>query len=337
MADSVLEMSDDEIMNMSNPPELDETKDTQPIEENEQELTGNEQNEQEIEESSPYEEDIDNSPDNSDNIQSNDNEQQEPDYEGFYKRVMAPFKANGKQYNLKNADEVISLMQKGVDYTRKTQDIARYKKSIAMLERANLLNEHQISFFIDLMNGNQEAIRKLLKDKEIDTFDLPSEDEPINYVEGANIISDAQLAIQDITRDIVSQQGGNAFLQEVFNYDEASKQRVFEEPQILQVLFNQKQNGIYDAIVNEMERQRILGQIPPGIPFIAAYKVIGDMLYKGKGNKPLARKPAITSNQLNNSQRAKSAGLTRFSSRTAKASNNFLKMSDEEFLKQFGE
>ena len=355
MSNSVLEMSDEEIMNMNNPPELDETEDTeqkQQLEETEDSGQLTEDNVNEVEEQeSELEDNSQNTSiynNNSDTIQSinNNNNTETPDYESFYKKVMAPFKANGKEYNLKNADEVISLMQKGVDYTRKTQDIARYKKSIAMLERANLLDQNQISFFIDLMNGDQEAIRKLLKDKNIDTFDLPSDDEPINYVEGAHNITDEQMVFQDTVRDISSQQGGGEFLQQVMGFDATSKQKVFAEPQLLKALFSNKQAGVYDTIVEEMERQRILGHIPDDVPFIAAYKVIGDMLYKGGNkssgrngsyNQPLTRRPAITSNRLNNSQRARSAGITRSSTKTVRTSTDYLKMSDEEFLKQFGE
>lgn len=365
MSKTVYEMSDDEIMDMSNPPEIDETKGTVEEQENQEqqedtptnveesnvsEEVENTEDTSDEEESPIYEENTeidDNSDENSDTIQKDTNNKT-PNYEEFYKRVMAPFKANGKTIQLNSTEEAIALMQKGVDYTRKMQDIARYRKPMLMLERANLLNEDQISFFIDLVNGDQEAIRKLLKDKNIDAFSLPSEDEPINYVAGAHKISDDQINFKEQLDSIASQPKGVEFLKEVNDYDQQSKDHIYKEPRILQALYQQKQGGLYDKIVEEIERQRILGQIPDNVPFLIAYNTIGNKLFgQGSNNQqsrnglatqqPLTRKPAITSNRLNNSQRAKSAGLTRTSNRSVGRTKNPLEMSDEEFLKQFGE
>lgn len=365
MSKTVYEMSDDEIMDMSNPPETDETKNTVEEQENQEqqedtstnveesnvpEKVENIEDTPEEEESPIYEENKeidDNSDENSDTIQKDTNNKT-PNYEEFYKRVMAPFKANGKTIQLNSTEEAIALMQKGVDYTRKMQDIARYRKPMLMLERANLLNEDQISFFIDLVNGDQEAIRKLLRDKNIDAFSLPSEDEPINYVAGAHKISDDQINFKEQLDNIATQPKGVEFLKEVNDYDQQSKDHIYKEPRILQALYQQKQGGLYDKIVEEIERQRILGQIPDNVPFLIAYNTIGNKLFgQGSNNQqsrnglatqqPLTRKPAITSNRLNNSQRAKSAGLTRTSNRSVGRTKNPLEMSDEEFLKQFGE
>lgn len=367
MSKTVYEMSDDEIMDMSNPPETDETKGTVEEEQENQEqqediptnieesneseeVEDTSDNEVNEEESPIYEENKeidDNSDENSDTIQKDTNNKT-PNYEEFYKRVMAPFKANGKSIQLNSAEEAIALMQKGVDYTRKMQDIARYRKPMLMLERANLLNEDQISFFIDLVNGDQEAIRKLLKDKNIDAFSLPSEDEPINYVAGSHKISDDQINFKEQIDNIATQPKGVEFLKEVNEYDQQSKDHIYKEPRILQALYQQKQGGLYDKIVEEIERQRILGQIPDNVPFLIAYNTIGNKLFgQGSNNQqsrnglatqqPLTRKPAITSNRLNNSQRAKSAGLIRTSNRSVGRTKNPLEMSDEEFLKQFGE
>lgn len=354
MAKDVTEMSDEEIMQLKNPPEMDETEDTSAEQEQqdqedtsnveEQQLEENSQNEEELQQSSPFNQNVDNFDNNSDTIQ-NDENKEAIDYEGFYKKVMAPFKANGKLYNLKNADEVISLMQKGVDYTRKTQDISRVKKLIAMLERANLTDENQISFFIDLMSGNQEAIRKLLKDKNIDAFSLPSEEEPINYVGGSHNISSEELFFEDTVKDIADQDGGRDFLKDYSNiYDKETRAQLYSNPNLLKGLFSNKQSGVYDKIVGEIDRLRVLGQIPENVPFIAAYNVVGKMLFGDNNqnsrngyNQPISRRPATTSTKLNNSNKAKSASITRSSPTANNASMDaILNLSDDEFMQRFG-
>lgn len=351
MSTDILDMSDDEIMNMSNPPQLDETpentQESDGLSSNSDNSLQYDANAQELESNNEYNEENPNyTTETSDKIENQDNNDT-PNYEEFYKTVMAPFKANGRMVQLNNAQEVISLMQKGTDYTRKTQDLARYKKPLLMLEKAKLLDEDNVSFYIDLMNGNQEAIRKLLKDKNIDAFSLPSDEEPINYIPGGNKVSDIEVSIDDSIKSIAAKPYGNSFLADVSNYDDATKSYIGQDPRILEVLFQQKQQGVYDRIVAEVERQKLIGNISPNTPFVEAYYNVGMMLrqqgYNQQGRnglntlQPLTRRPAITPSNLNNSQRARAAGITRTSSQVRQAIKNPLSMSDEEFLKQFGE
>ena len=355
MSTDILDMSDDEIMNMSNPPQLDETpENTQESDElpsnsgSSLQYDATTQELGQIDENSTENDVIDENNDQTSDKIENQNNNDTPNYEEFYKTVMAPFKANGRMVQLNNAQEVISLMQKGTDYTRKTQDLARYKKPLLMLEKAKLLDEDNVSFYIDLMNGNQEAIRKLLKDKNIDTFSLPSDEEPINYVPGPNTVSDIEIALDDTVRDIESKPYGNSFINDVYRYDTRSKTYISQDPRIMEVLFQQKQSGVYDKIVTEVERQKLIGNISPNTPFIDAYYSVGSMMLRQQGYnqqsrngfntpQPLTRRPAITPSNLDNSQRARAAGITRTSSQARQPIKNPLSMSDEEFLKQFGE
>ncbi len=376
MGKSVHNMSEEEIMGMpdeefmalpeeafkdksedTSSEESDDNLDSGSTEENNQELEEESTNNQDIAESEDNDEDLDNSDelddnseDNSDTIQnSNNNNNRIPDYKGFYKKVMSPFKAGGKTLQLNNADEVISLMQKGIDYTKKTQDLARYRKPMLMLERAELLDEEKISFLIDVEKGNQEAIRKLLKDKNIDAFSLPSEDEPINYQTGSHIIGDNEIRLKEVCDELIATNDGQSFLTEVNNkYDAVSCRHLVEAPELLRTLYHHKQIGAYDDIVSEIDRQRMLGKLDPNVPFIEAYNTIASsMVNQGNvrpnsrnglaGTQPIDRRAAITSNQFNNSQRAKAAGIPRSSSGTARLTKNPLEMSDEEFLKRFGE
>lgn len=355
MSTDILDMSDDEIMNMSNPPQLDETpENTQESDElpsnsgSSLQYDATTQELGQIDENSTENDVIDENNDQTSDKIENQNNNDTPNYEEFYKTVMAPFKANGRMVQLNNAQEVISLMQKGTDYTRKTQDLARYKKPLLMLEKAKLLDEDNVSFYIDLMSGNQEAIRKLLKDKNIDTFSLPSDEEPINYIPGPNTVSDIEIALDDTVRDIESKPYGNSFINDVYRYDTRSKTYISQDPRIMEVLFQQKQSGVYDKIVTEVERQKLIGNISPNTPFIDAYYSVGSMMLRQQGYnqqsrngfntpQPLTRRPAITPSNLDNSQRARAAGITRTSSQARQPIKNPLSMSDEEFLKQFGE
>jgi hypothetical protein len=271
------------------------------------------------------------------------------DYKAFYDRVMAPFNANGKTIKLENADEVISLMQMGANYTKKMQAIQPHKKLIMMLENNNLLDENKLSFLIDLDKKNPEAIKKLLKDANIDPIEVDTS--KVNYRSGSHAVSDQEAALQSAIEDLNARDGGKETLQSVHSWDQASKKVLWENPGLLEVFRQSRVNGVYDRITTEMERRRTLGQLPTETPFLQAYKIVGDELaargafqslspkpqdsgQKPVGTAPVAVRPAgKTPPTKADDNRVKAAASPRTTPRTAVQPVNYLAMSDEEFMK----
>jgi hypothetical protein len=281
------------------------------------------------------------------------------DYEAFYRQVMTPFKANGKQIELRSTDEAIQLMQMGANYTRKMQDMAPHRKTLLMLENNQLLDPDKLSFLIDLNNGNPAAIQKLMKDKGVDPMSIDTEQES-NYLGGNHKVSDEEANFRTTLDELNSNQEGKATLQSINStWDQASKEVLWKEPQLMQVIHEQRESGIYDRISTELNRQRTLGIIPANLPFIDAYKVVGDGMQKagafddlvakqspassGSGAAPVtpaAKEPVATrvvtpKPAVSNSDQASAAAATRSTPREVKQLINPLAMSDEEFLKKF--
>lgn len=279
----------------------------------------------------------------------------EVDYEAFYKQVMAPFKANGKLIQLQSPDEVVQLMQMGANYTKKMQSIQQHKKFLMMLENNGLLDENQISFYIDLHKKDPEAIKKFLKDAKVDPVDLDLSGE-IKYRGGSHAVTDQEANLASAIEELNSTPTGKETLQSVQAWDQASKKVLWDNPELLSVIHSQRENGIYARISAEIERRRVLGQVGPNVPFMQAYRVVGDELqaqgaFKDLAPKttatprsaqpvaprtPVAVRPAKTPATKADDKRVKAAAATR-SSTPAKAATpvNVLAMSDDEFLKQF--
>lgn len=271
----------------------------------------------------------------------------EVNYEDFYKKVMAPFKANGKTISLKSPDEAIQLMQMGANYTRKMQSIAPYRKTLMMLEKAQLLDEDKLSYAIDLLNGNQEAIKKLLKDTKVDPLEFNTEDN-VNYQPGLNNrVSDAEVNFKSTLDDLVSTADGLNTVKEInTNWDEESKGELWKEPRLMNIIHQQKMAGIYDQIADEVNRRKVLGIIPSNIPFIYAYNQVGQEMAQqrqaqsqSKNREPIAVRPAMTKtdNGINNAARVKAAAPTRTAPKSVKPFINPLAMSDEEFMAKYGD
>lgn len=260
------------------------------------------------------------------------------DYKKFYEKIMTPFKANGKLITLKTPEEAIQLMQMGANYTRKMQAIAPYKKTLLMLENNGLLDENKLSFLIDLDKKNPEAIKKLIKDAGIDPMDIDTSTEP-QYKEGSHKVSNEEAAFMTVLDDLKQSQDGMQTIKEInSNWDDASKNILWSSPDIMRTIHQQRENGVYQLIVDEMERQRTLGNISPETPFLVAYKQIGDALVANKQKavpQPVAVKAkTVKTSTVKNNEKAKAAAPNRTTPSAPKRFINPLAMSDEEFLKQ---
>lgn len=266
-------------------------------------------------------------------------------FEQEYNRLMAPFKANGKMITLNSPDELIQLAQMGANYTRKMQDIQPHRKVLQMLQNNGLLDEGKLSFLIDLDKKNPEAIKKLIKDTGMDPLDIDTSVEP-DYKEGNHRISDEDVAFTTVLEDIKSSPNGIETIQVINQWDHASKDLLWKSPELMSVIHSQRDNGIYDRIATEIDRRKTLGIIPASVPFINAYKVVGDELNsQGKfndlvkpipnRNTPIATRVAAPKPSVTNNNQANAASTTRSVKTPAKPLVNPLAMSDEDFLKQF--
>lgn len=262
-------------------------------------------------------------------------------YQESYEKIMAPFKANGKEIKLNSPEEAIKLMQMGANYTRKMQELAPNMKLVTMLQN-NSINQDELSYLIDLKNKNPEAIKKLVKDSGIDPLDINTA-EPSSYKPKDHSVDDRQVAFNSKIEDFKSTESGMQTLVEINNnWDDLSKEALWNSPELMDVFHTQRENGIYDQITTEMERQRTLGLIPRTIPFIEAYKRVGDHM---QANNLLVAKEApklepvatnrVVANKVDpNAERVKAAATVKETPAKKQEAINYLAMDDEAFLKQ---
>lgn len=266
------------------------------------------------------------------------------DYKAEYEKIMAPFKANGREVKLENPDEVIRLMQMGANYTKKMQALKPNLKLMRMLENNKLLDESKLSFLIDLDRKDPAAIQKLIHDSQIDPLDLDAATTPA-YTPGNHAVSDREMDFQSTLEDVTSTELGKDTVSHINQqWDQASKEAIFQEPKILQIITDQRENGIYAQISAEIDKRRMLGNLPE-MSFLEAYRTVGDDLHaqgkltpKGATAQPrrvvetrVAKpKPAAANNDK---VRAASPAKTTPQS-TAKPEFDVFAMSDEEFMAQ---
>lgn len=271
------------------------------------------------------------------------------DYKAFYEQVMAPFKANGKTITLRDSAEVIQLMQMGANYTQKMQALQPHRKVLLMLQNHDLLDEGKLSYLVDLSKGDPQAVRKLVKDSGIDPMDIDV-DSDSEYTPGNHSVTNEEVSFRGVLEEVASTDAGKKTVSLIDQtWDQSSKSILWEQPQILEIIHAQRESGVYDQIVAEIDRQKTLGQIPHSTPFLEAYKNVGDTLAsQGAFGTPTAeagpaapanpprtpahKKAATPKPKVANGEKAKAASTTRNTPRASAPKINPLALSDEEFL-----
>lgn len=275
------------------------------------------------------------------------------DYKAAYERIMAPIKAAGKTVQLTSIDEAISLMQKGADYTRKTQELAKGQRWLLMLGNSGLLDEGKLDRLIAVHRGDREALKSLLQEQKIDPVDIDTTKEN-KYQPGAHVVSDATAKLQTAIDDLQASDEGKETLSVIkTTWDADSRQAFGQHPGLLEAIHQQRLSGVYAKITAEMDRRKTLGQLPDQ-SFLASYKQIGDeFLAQGKlGNgttaapkapapsaartpaAPVARRPASPPpNPKAGNPAARAAAATRTTPTKQNVVLNPLAGSDDEFAK----
>ena len=277
-------------------------------------------------------------------------------YKSLYEKVMAPFKASGKTIQLKDPEEALELIKKGVDYTRKTMEIAADRKFLVMLEKNQLKDEAKLSFLIDLANKNPAAITKLITDSGVDPLDIDTS-APSNYSPGNHSVSDDEIRFTETLTEVNSTPEGQQVVQRIFSgWDQASQGHMWKEPEAMRVLLAQKQSGVFDIVEGEVERRRLLGQIPATATYLDAYRYVGLELgqagafnhlpaFQSQGaaaqhpaaNSPIATRAASTVAKPAADPTVRAAAPTRPTARMSSKPtiDDLADLSDEEFLKRF--
>ena len=273
------------------------------------------------------------------------------DHKAFYDKLIGtPIKANGKEITLQNEEEVLRLVQMGAGYGKKVQELQPYLKPIRMLEKNGLLDEGKLSYLIDLSQKNPEAIKQLIKESGLDPLDL-NIDASTDYKPSDHRVSDRELSFKTALDEVETLPSGKETLRVInTTWDQQSKSALWESPEILSLIQAQRDNGIYDAISVEIDRQKTLGTIPPQTPFLEAYKIAGDYLVSQQGSqtgtaptptptpaspaepKVLDVKPA-TPKVPANTDKARAASPPQPSTKKVETRINPLEMADDEFLK----
>ena len=168
------------------------------------------------------------------------------------------FKANGKEYTF-TPEEMMSQFPKifgqAMDYTKKTQALKPWRKTIDAIESANLSHD-QINLMIDVFKGDKNAIAEVMRRTGVDALDLDTENDvytPKDYGR-----DDTALAIKDIV-DEISVDKEFSITQQILNkeWDDRSFSELTRDPELIKLLHIDVKSGTYDKVQPIAEKLKV--------------------------------------------------------------------------------
>lgn len=159
------------------------------------------------------------------------------------------FKANGREFKF-TQDEMLEQFPKifgqAMDYTKKTQAMKPWRKTIDAIEQAKLGHE-DINLMIDVMKGNKEAIAEVMKRTGVDSLEIDTENS--KYTPNDYGRDDKALAIKDIVEEI-SVDKEYEITHRVLSkeWDEESFREMTEDPDLIRLLHVDVKTGMFDKV-----------------------------------------------------------------------------------------
>lgn len=169
------------------------------------------------------------------------------------------FKANGREFKFTQnemLEQFPRIFGQAMDYTKKTQAIKQWRKTIDAIEQAKLGHE-DVNLMIDVMKGNKEAIAEVLKRTGVDSLEIDTENS--KYTPNDYGRDDKALAIKDIVEEI-SVDKEYEITHRVLSkeWDEKSFREMTEDPDLIRLLHVDVKTGMFDKVQPIADKIKVL-------------------------------------------------------------------------------
>lgn len=155
-------------------------------------------------------------------------------------------KANQMEFDL-SVDELVKLAPKALDYTKKMQEIAPWRKSISALKESGM-GEQDVNLMIDVLKGDKAAIAEVLKRTQVDPLDLDTEAKEA-YVPNQYGTDETTAQIEDIVSQI-RREPEYMITEQVIDetWDSKSRNIIAKNPDMIMGLHLDVKSGVYQQI-----------------------------------------------------------------------------------------
>ena len=226
----------------------------QPEDENESEDSddNNDVDEEQVEET---EEDSETEESAQDTVDEQPTEEETKPTEDTHKVPTFKLKADGTEFEL-TENELKQLASKGMNYTKKMQDIKEYREHVSAIKEA-ALSKDDINLMIDVLKGDKDALATVMKRTGVDALDVDVENSryvPKNY--GRN---EVELEIEEVV-ETISRDPEYVTTKHIIssNWDKQSQMEFVKDPIKIAKLHEDVKNGTFDQVVPMMLKKKAL-------------------------------------------------------------------------------
>lgn len=244
-------------------------------------------------------------------------------------------KANGQYYEF-TQDELVKLAPKALNYTKKMQQIAPFRRSISAMQE-NGITEDDINQLIEMKKGNKVAIANFLDRNNVSTYDVSDVDDDDARSYRSNKYGQEVTPLSELDEELRGEPNYNTLLGYVQNLDSASKLQIQEHPETLRILMNDINAGFFDKIAPEANKRSLMNKRPILDSYI---EVATEQMAQEQAKIEAAKKAKAAQSRNTVRQKAKVTGNTGTKNIPQQTVNNDSPiLSDEEleyWEKQFG-
>ena len=275
-------------------------EDTDQETETEEEEDTNEQNDDSAEETSETTEDDqeEHTQDAAEETEDESVKTEEINYKEFYEKVaLAKFTANGREVEgFKNPEDLIRAQQMLHGYSDKMKVFKEYKKFLKPLEERGVVSDpEKFNLAMSLLDGDPEAIKKILKEKNIDPMELDLDD--IKYSPKNKLPSDAQLLIEETYEQAENLGVGDKFNRVISkDWDIPSLQEMVGNSAVRADLLQHLKDGTYDIVQAEIKKMELLDStgVLDGMNSVEKYRAAVGRLQQKQVQAPVKKVIAPT-------------------------------------------
>ncbi len=260
-------------------------------------------------------------------------------------------KASGVDRTVRDPEHLKTLVRIAFSANENNRKIKPYLRQLKSLEQAGVnLEDDNLNFLVDVMNGDKDAIKELITNKhKIDEDTLQSwidnEDEAkVPYRAKDHVISDSRFQLEEILDGIKGNDSYDNTVKFLGNIDDDGKVLISENPELVNLLNTDMENGIFDKALDEAYFRMDRGLLPKQSILQSYIQVMQDQEFYNSlmGNET----PEVTNTEPNEASKQKKEVVNRkkrasnsgSSSNTGKQkrptqtnTKDINKMSDEEF------
>lgn len=179
-------------------------------------------------------------------------------------------RANGVDFEL-SLEDLINLAPKALDYTKKLQKIAPYRRAISALEEEGI-TEEELNQLIEIRKGNSVAIKNLLDKHNISTSSVTGVDENTSkeYKPQSYGKSEEELTFNETIQGLMQNPHYEKMRTYVNSLDNTSRQMLMQNPQAYENLIRDIESNVFDESI-KLAKKRKLMEVGSSQPDILYY------------------------------------------------------------------